>query len=784
MSEKPTYKELEKRIQLLEQTEKALIESEQKWRNILVNIPQIGIALDPQARIVFANARFLKLTDWKAQEIIGQDWFDLFIPENIREGVRKVFITVMGQQDTLGFTTYENQIVTRNGDLRDVAWANVLTKDAQGNVLDVTCLGIDLTERNQLEATLHESERFLATIFNSIQDGISVLNTELNVVRVNQAMKNWYAHMLPLEGKKCYEVYHGRSKPCRTCPTIRALNTGKLEMSEVPLEGHESETGILELFAFPIIDDSGNSIGVVEFVRNVTDRKRAEAALRESEEKFRTFVEKSPLGISLIADDGNYKYINPQFTTIFGYTIEDIPTGSAWFEKIYPDKEYRRKVIRTWIEDKNQIDVGQTRPRVFTATCKNGTQKKIHFRSVTMENHDQFVIYEDITEKSILEQQLLQAQKFEAIGTLAGGIAHDFNNLLMGIQGRASLMSFDLEPSHPNLEHIKSIEECVQSATGLTKQLLGFARGGKYEVKPININELVINSANMFNRTRKEINIHTKMPQSPLLVEADRGQIEQVLLNLYVNAWQAMPDGGELYLEISAVVLDDNCCKPFEVKPGRYAKVSVTDTGIGMNEDTRRRIFDPFFTTKEKSRGTGLGLASAYGIIKNHGGIITVSNNRSHGTTFDIYLQISKKEIQQEVATDRAMVKGSGTILLVDDENMIINVGQALLERLGYQVVAVKSGEEAADVVLSMGSGIDLVILDMIMPGMDGGKTFDRIREIHPQMPVLLSSGYAVNGQASEILRRGCNGFIQKPFNIAKLSQKIRNILEAAEDGT
>jgi CheY-like chemotaxis protein len=177
-------------------------------------------------------------------------------------------------------------------------------------------------------------------------------------------------------------------------------------------------------------------------------------------------------------------------------------------------------------------------------------------------------------------------------------------------------------------------------------------------------------------------------------------------------------------------------------------------------------------------------IVSAYGIIKNHGGIITVSNNRNHGTTFDIYLQISEKEIQQEVATDGTMVKGSGTILLVDDEDMIINVGQALLERLGYKVIAVKSGEAAAEDVLRMGSGIDLVILDMIMPGMDGGKTFDRIREIHPQMPVLLSSGYAVNGQATEILRRGCNGFIQKPFNIAKLSQKIRNILEAAEDGS
>jgi two-component system cell cycle sensor histidine kinase/response regulator CckA len=783
MSEKPNYKELEKRIQQLEQNDKALIESEQKWRNILVNIPQIGIALDPQARIVFANDHFLKLTGWKAHEIIDQDWFDLFIPENVREEVRKVFITVMSQQDTLGFSTYENQIVTRSGDLRDVAWSNVLTKDAQGHILDVTCLGIDLTERNQLEATLHESERFLSTIFDSIQDGISVLDAELNVVRVNQAMKKLYAHELPLEGKKCYEVYHGRSKPCRVCPTIRALSTGNLEMNEVPLTGKERETGILELFAFPMLDDSGKSFGVVEFVRNVTDRKRAESALRESEEKFRTLVEKSPLGISVITDDGKYKYINPQFTNIFGYTIEDVPTGNAWFKKSFPDKEYREKVIQKWIEDKKQINVGQARPRVFNVSCKDGAQKKIHFRPVTMENHDQFVIYEDITEKSILEQQLLQAQKFEAIGTLAGGIAHNFNNILMGIQGRSSLMSLELEPSHPNLEHIKSIEECVQSATGLTKQLLGFARGGKYEVKPIDINELVLNSANMFSRTRKEISIHTKIFHTQLIVDADRGQIEQVLLNLYINAWQAMPGGGELYIETSAIAMDDNDCAPFDAKPGRYARVSVTDTGIGMDENTRRRIFDPFFTTKEKSRGTGLGLASAYGIIKNHGGIITVNSKRNHGTTFNIYLQISEKEIHQEIATDRAMVKGSGTILLVDDEDMILNVSRALLEKLGYQVIPAKSGEEAIQVVLRMGSEIELVILDMIMPGMDGGTTFDRIREIHPKMPVLLSSGYAVDGQSSEILRRGCNGFLQKPFNIAKLSQKIRKIVESAKGG-
>lgn len=401
-----------------------------------------------------------------------------------------------------------------------------------------------------------------------------------------------------------------------------------------------------------------------------------------------------------------------------------------------------------------------------------------------MENHDQFVIYEDVTVKSSLEQQLLQAQKFEAIGTLAGGIAHDFNNLLMGIQGRSSLMSIDMVPSHPHFEHIRAIEEAIRRATGLTKQLLGFARRGKYEVNPIDINQLVLDSATMFSRTRKEIDIHTKLGPSPLVVEADRGQIEQVLLNMYVNAWQAMPDGGEIYIETGTVVLDDYYCKPYEAKPGQYAKVSIKDTEIGMDQDTRSRIFDPFFTTKEKGRGTGLGLASSYGIIKNHGGIITVYSEVDHGTTFNIYLQKSDREIHEETATEKTLITGSESILLVDDEDMIVDVGRIMLQKLGYRVVISKSGPEALEKIRDSANKLDLVILDLIMPGMDGGKTFGRIREINPQMPVLLSSGYAVEGQATKILRKGCNGFIQKPFNIAELSQKIRNILETARDGS
>lgn len=245
-----------------------------------------------------------------------------------------------------------------------------------------------------------------------------------------------------------------------------------------------------------------------------------------------------------------------------------------------------------------------------------------------------------------------------------------------------------------------------------------------------------------------------------------------------------MLDGGELYLETQTVALDEAYCKPYEAKPGDYAKVSVTDTGVGMDEDTRRQVFDPFYTTKEKSRGTGLGLASAYGIIKNHNGFITVYSAISHGTTFNIYLPLSDNKAYRVVPMADEVVKGSETILLVDDEKIVLDVGKEMLGALGYHVVVAYGGEKAIDVIQNKGDEIDLVILDLIMPGMDGGKVFDRIKEILPAIMVMLSSGYAINGQAEEILKRGCNGFIQKPFNLSELSQKIRKILDGEKSST
>ena len=380
-------------------------------------------------------------------------------------------------------------------------------------------------------------------------------------------------------------------------------------------------------------------------------------------------------------------------------------------------------------------------------------------------------------ERESLQTQLQQAQKMEAVGTLAGGIAHDFNNLLMAIQGRTSIMLMKKDSSHPDIRHLKGIENNVESAAELTRQLLGFAKGGKYEVRPTDLNELVKKENRMFGRTKKEISIHGKYAEDLWSVEVDRGQIEQVLLNLYINAWQAMPGGGNLYLETENVTLDEDYVKPFSIAPGRYVKISVADTGVGMDKATRERIFEPFFTTKEMGRGTGLGLASAYGIIKNHGGFINVYSEKGHGTTFNIYLPASEKEAIEEKKPAGSTLRGTETVLFVDDEDMIIEVAGELFEQLGYKVLTAGSGREAIETYEKNKEKIDIVLLDMIMPDMSGGETYDKLKEINPDIKVLLASGYSMNGTATEIMDRGCNGFIQKPFKMKEFSQKLREIL-------
>jgi CheY-like chemotaxis protein len=336
----------------------------------------------------------------------------------------------------------------------------------------------------------------------------------------------------------------------------------------------------------------------------------------------------------------------------------------------------------------------------------------------------------------------------------------------------------NLDENNQLCEQLKNVQEYVQRGSDLTKQLLGFARGGKYEIKPTHLGEFIRRSSEIFGRTKKEIHIHHKVQDDLWPVEVDRGQMEQVLLNLYVNAWQAMPIGGDLYLSVENVKLNEMDVSPHDIAPGEFVKVSVADTGIGMDDATKARVFEPFFTTKELGRGTGLGLASAYGIIKNHGGFITVESKKDLGTSFMIYLPASKKEVEDECVSKGEVKKGRETILLIDDEDMILDIGAKMLERLGYKVITATGGRQGLEIYEKNRDKIDLVILDMIMPDFGGKKTFENLRRINQFVRVLLSSGYSLNSQAEEIMQSGCKGFIQKPFTMVELSNKIREILD------
>lgn len=508
----------------------------------------------------------------------------------------------------------------------------------------------------------------------------------------------------------------------------------------------------------------------------IEDRKQAEKALQKSEEKYRLLVENINDVIFQTDQNGTLTYISPVTKTLAGYDPSEL-IGQHFIEIIYEED------LELLAGRYEELMAGIIKPTEYRILDKSGEPIWVRSSSTLIYENDNVVgiqgVLTNIAEEKKLQLQLQQAQKMESIGTLAGGIAHDFNNLLMGIQGRTSLMSMDIEPSHPHFEHLKGIEESVKSAAALTGQLLGFARGGKYETTPVDLNDIVNKNSEMFGRTKKEISIHRKNQKGIWTVAVDRTQIEQVLLNLYVNAWQAMSGTGKLFLETENVTLDEAYVKPYGVNPGRYVKISVTDTGIGMDKATQQRIFDPFFTTREKSRGTGLGLASVYGIIKNHDGIVTVQSRKGKGATFNIFLPVTEKEVVREKELAQEMVLGTESVLLMDDEKAITEVGQKLLETLGYSVFLAKNGKEAIEAYENNKGKIDIVILDMIMPEMGGGETYDRLKEIDPDIKVLLSSGYSIDGLAKTILAKGCNGFIQKPFGPKDLSTALRDILEA-----
>ena len=497
----------------------------------------------------------------------------------------------------------------------------------------------------------------------------------------------------------------------------------------------------------------------------------------DEQARLATAVENAAEAIIITDLAGHIQYVNPAFESITGYSrAEIIDRHISILDSGKQNLSFFRDMWQTlrqgdvwkgrFINQKKDENLYETEATI--SPVKNQAGEITNFVSVQR----------DVTHEVQLQRQLRQAQKMEAIGTLAGGIAHDFNNLLMGIQGNISLSISDLDSASPLLENLKKVEQYVLDGVELTKQLLGFARGGKYEVRLTDVNHLLKEQSLLFSRANKQIRFEMNYAPNLWSVEADKDQLEQVILNLYMNAVQAMPQEGTLTVQTANATIDKEQFKPYRVKAGGYIKITITDTGVGMDEETQRRIFDPFFTTREKGRGTGLGLASVYGIVKNHEGFIDVTSRQGRGTRFEVYFPAKKKMAAPQNKLADKLSRGIETVLLVDDEKMIIDVGTKMLAKLGYEVLTARNGAEAIETYGTCQDKIDFVLLDMVMPKIGGGEAFDRLREINPAVKVILCSGYSVDGQATDILNRGCNAFIQKPFNLKTLSQHIRTVLD------
>jgi two-component system cell cycle sensor histidine kinase/response regulator CckA len=755
------------------ETEEALRESETKY-SALVESSKDGIIMIQEGVLTFINEASTDLVGYSPEEMIGSSFVKFAAPE-YRDLVVRRYAERMGGKEAPSI--YEIELLRKDGTTVPVE-LNAMHIEFGGKPTDLAFVR-DITERKQAEMEAQKRQVYLESVLHNAPEAIVTLDASNLVLEWNPGAEQIFGYTRQeVVGKNIDDLIAGPEvyEEAKNF-TSKALSGRKIPPRETVRYRKDGAPVPVILAASPILID-GELHGAVAVYSDITERKISEEALRESEERFRILVEESPFGVSIIGKDGRYKYLNPTFRAIFGYDLDDIPTGRQWFNKAFPDQEYRKEVISAWINDLRGAELGESRFETFTVTCKDGSEKAIHFRPVTMKTGDQFVIYEDVTEKKKLEEQLNLAQRMEALGTLAGGIAHNFNNLLTGIMGNASLMLLNTDPAHPHYERLKAVEKLVDSGSKLTRQLLGYARKGKYEVKPLNINHVVMETSDTFDATRKDIRVHQNLAEDLHGVHADQGQIEQILWNLYVNAADAMSDGGDLFIETRNLTHNELRGKPYAVKPGTYALITVRDTGSGMGKKIMERIFEPFFTTKGLARGTGLGLASVYGMVKAHGGYIDVDSRRNKGTTFSIYLPASPQEAPDRPTTSGRLERGQETLLLVDDEAMVLDVSQDLLEMLGYAVIPARSGREALELYRAHRDDIDIVILDLIMPDMGGGETYDQLRELNPQVKVLLSSGYSIDGQASQILERGCNGFIQKPFEMRELSQRIREILD------
>jgi PAS domain S-box-containing protein len=754
---------------------KDLTETLEHHRHLLESANDVIYTHDLNGNFTSFNRAAERLTGYTREQGLAMNIADVIAPEHLAEAISTTERQLSGE--ILGVR--EMEIVGASGRRIPIEVnSHLIWRD--GQPIGIQGIVREITQRKRVEAALHESEERYRDLFENANDIMYTLDLEGNLTSLNKAGERitGYNREELLNGPIAPLLAPGEAEIMRQMLERKLIGSDSLTTYELEAATKDGQRLFLEVSS-RLIYRAGRPAGIQGIARDISDRKRAQEEITKSEERFRALIENSSDMVAVLGPEGFVRYASPSACRILGYSAEEI-VGKSVFELVHPGD--RRAVTAAWNRWNQGTQSGV--PTELRVLHQNGTWRTVEATDANLLKNEAVsgvvINARDITERKHLEEQLLHSQKMDAIGRLAGGLAHDFNNLITAINGFSDLLLMNLHEGDPLRHHVDEIKKAGQRAASLTRQLLAFSRKQVLQPKVLDLNRVVSDMDQMLRRLiGEDVDLETDLAGDLWHVKADPGQIEQVIMNLAINARDAMPEGGRLLIGSSNVRAPAGARNQIEDFHPDCVMLRVADTGSGMDPDTISRIFEPFFTTKGKGKGTGLGLSTVYGIVEQSGGRIAVSSEVGQGATFDIYLPKSdeRRASDQDLGHTLEALGGSETILLVEDEEAVRNLGSQLLASKGYKVLEAANGGEALLICEQYPNRIHLMLTDVVMPNMSGRQLAERLAPIKPDMKIIYMSGYTDD----TIIRRGIpsseTAFLNKPFTPDALMRKVRQVL-------
>ena len=786
-----SYSNLKLRKMLIDSkmVEEVLRESESRFRSLFENTPVAYQSLDENGSFLDVNHCLLQLLGYTREELIGKSFGGLWSLET-----RHLFDGRFQQfKEDKFIKDVELLLLKKNGQIVPVILTGKVQLDDQGKFQRTHCIIVDITERKRAEESLKETTGFLNTLMNAIPVPMFYKDTDGRYIGVNKSFEEFFGKTLPeLVGKSVFDVYPEELAKVYYAKDNELFQNPGLQVYNTPIQDGRGVVHDIIFHKSTYLDSQGHVLGLIGVILDITDRKRAEKELRESERRLELALEGGALGVWDWEVKTGRAIWDESATRMMGYQQNELdPNIRTWKRAVHPDDwEKVSEVLNGHLS--GRLPFYEVEYRMLT---KSGKWKWVQVRGKVVEYDKEGKPQRmtgtmlDVTERRKAEEetnrlkaQLFQSQKMESLGTLVGGLAHDFNNMLQIILGYSQLLLEDKKKDDPGYKELQTVIETGKGGADLVKKLLAF--GQQAPIFPVNIdlNHKIRELIPLLSRTLPQlVKIDLDLTHGPSTIHADPGQIDQVVMNLAINASEAMPDGGRLKIGTTAVMLDDEYCRVHPgVKPGEYVTLSLSDNGRGMDKKTLTKVFEPFFSTKQRgsTRGTGLGLSVVQGIVEQQGGHITCESEPGKGSEFKIYFPAIQSEPTAEKKTPSPTQSTEiHTILVAEDNLPVLELAQIVLTNAGYSVIIATNGKEALDIYRTQQNQISLVILDLIMPEMSGRDCLMELVKIDPSVKVLIASGFSPSDELHKEINPLVKGFVQKPFGMIQLLDEVGSAL-------